>query len=230
MRVQALGETPRARPTAAWHATPANFSWRVHAPHKLAAVPTGTTHPKAVFCWRCAHTNGARDPTIAHAPQCALRAARTSARPNRWACSQIYARMQLCARKRCERAPASLRCARATAQTRRETPRERAGPARTQRPRGMPCVVPGLRSGARWGPRTGAAGPAAILCVRQLGSQALLFAPQWARIGNQGTVGNRYLRGMSIPPAHNRSPPCIVIIQYTAYRVGALPPLTSVSW
>ena len=119
VRVQALGETPRARPTAAWHATPANFSWRVHAPHKLAAVPTGTTHPKAVFCWRCAHTNGARDPTIAHAPQCALRAARTSARPNRWACSQIYARMQLCARKRCERAPASLRCARATAQTRR---------------------------------------------------------------------------------------------------------------
>ena len=71
---------------------------------------------------------------------------------------------------------------------------ERAGPARTQRPRGMPCVVPGLRSGARWGPRTGAAGPAAILCVRQLGSQALLFAPQRVRISNQGTVCNRHPR------------------------------------
>ena len=32
-----------------------------------------------------------------------------------------------------------------------------------------------------WGPRTGAAGPATILCVRQLGSQALLFAPQKVR-------------------------------------------------
>ena len=61
-------------------------------------------------------------------------------------------------------------------------------------------VVPGLSSGARgnhpysegevtivrappirvmlWGPRTGAAGQTAGLCVRQLGSQALLFAPQ----------------------------------------------------
>ena len=61
-------------------------------------------------------------------------------------------------------------------------------------------VVPGLSSGVRgnhpysggevtivrappirvmfWGPRTGAAGHTAGLCVRQLGSQALLFAPQ----------------------------------------------------
>jgi hypothetical protein len=81
-----------------------------------------------------------------------------------------------------------------------------------------------------WGPHTGAAGPAAILCMRQFGSQDLLFAPQRVRIGslgNQGTVCNRYPRGMSIPPAHNRSPPCIVIIQYTAYRVVALPPLRS---
>jgi len=61
-------------------------------------------------------------------------------------------------------------------------------------------VVPGLSSGARgnhpysggevtivrapqirvmlWGPHTGAAGQTAGLCVRQLGSQALLFAPQ----------------------------------------------------
>ena len=59
-------------------------------------------------------------------------------------------------------------------------------------------VVPGLSSGVRgnhpysggevtivsappirvmfWGPRTGAAGQTAGLCVRQLGSQALLFA------------------------------------------------------
>jgi hypothetical protein len=29
------------------------------------------------------------------------------------------------------------------------------------------------------------------------------------------------------PPTHNRSPPCIVIIQYTTYRVDALPPPTS---
>jgi len=58
--------------------------------------------------------------------------------------------------------------------------------------------------------------------------RSLLFAPQRARIvGNQGTICNRYPRGMSIPPAHNRSPPCIVIIHYTAYRVVALPPLTS---
>jgi hypothetical protein len=62
---------------------------------------------------------------------------------------------------------------------------------------------------------------------RQLGSQALLFARQRARTGNQGTICNRYPRGMSFPPAHNRSPPCIVNIQYTTYRVGALPPLTS---
>jgi hypothetical protein len=76
------------------------------------------------------------------------------------------------------------------------------------------------------GPRTGAAGPAAILCVRQLGSQAWL-APQRVKISNQGTVCNRYPRGISIPPPHNHSPPCIVIIQYTACRVGALPPLAS---
>jgi hypothetical protein len=63
-----------------------------------------------------------------------------------------------------------------------------------------------------WGPRTGAAGLAAILCVRQLGSQALLFAPQRASIGTQGTICNRYPRGMSIPPAHNRSPPCVVVM------------------
>jgi hypothetical protein len=75
-----------------------------------------------------------------------------------------------------------------------------------------------------WGQRTGAAGPAAILFVRQLGSQALLFAPQLIRIGNPGTVGNLCPRGMSIPPAHNRSPLCIVIIQYTVCRVVATPP------
>jgi hypothetical protein len=62
-------------------------------------------------------------------------------------------------------------------------------------------VVPGLSSGARgnhlysggevtivstvpirvmlWGPLTVAAGQTAGLCVRQLGSQDLLFAPQW---------------------------------------------------
>jgi hypothetical protein len=113
----------------------------------------------------------------------------------------------------------------------------------------LDSVVPGLSSGARgnhpflgggvtvvrtppirvmlWGPLTGTAWPAAILCARQLGSQALLFAPQRVRISNHDTVCNRYPGGISIPPAHNRSPPCIVIIQYTVFRVGALPPLAS---
>jgi hypothetical protein len=66
-------------------------------------------------------------------------------------------------------------------------------------------VVPGLSSGARgnhpfsggevtivrippirvmfWGPRSGAAGQTAGLCVRQLGSQTLLFAPQRVIVG-----------------------------------------------
>jgi hypothetical protein len=75
-----------------------------------------------------------------------------------------------------------------------------------------------------WGPRTIAAGVAAILCVRQLGSQALLLAPQLVKISNQGTVCNRYPLGISIAPAHNHSPPCIIIIQGTACRVDTLPP------
>jgi hypothetical protein len=75
-----------------------------------------------------------------------------------------------------------------------------------------------------WGPRTGAAGPAAILCVRQLGSQALLIAPQRVRIGNQGTICNRYPRGMSDPPAHNRSPPCIHQSPWSFVRSTEGPP------
>ena len=56
-----------------------------------------------------------------------------------------------------------------------------------------------------WRPRTGTAGQAAILCVRQLGSQALLFAPQRVTVSQRSQ--------------------CIAIIQYTACRVGSLPPL-----
>jgi len=60
-------------------------------------------------------------------------------------------------------------------------------------------------------------------CVRQLGSQALLFAPQRVRINSQDTVCNRYPRGISIPPAHNRSP-CVVIVQCTADGLGVPTP------
>jgi hypothetical protein len=52
-----------------------------------------------------------------------------------------------------------------------------------------------------WGPRTGAAGPAAILCVRQLGSQALLFAPQRVRISNQGKAA---LINLHVLPSETR--------------------------
>jgi hypothetical protein len=60
-----------------------------------------------------------------------------------------------------------------------------------------------------WRPRTGAAGQAAILCVRQLGSQALVFVPHWVIVSQRSQ--------------------CIAIIQYTSCRVGSLPPLHRVT-
>ena len=71
-----------------------------------------------------------------------------------------------------------------------------------------------------WGPRTGTAGPAAILGVRQLGSQALLFAPQRVRISTHNTVFDQHTGRISIPPMC-KSSPCIIVNQYTIARAPA---------
>ena len=67
---------------------------------------------------------------------------------------------------------------------------------------------------------THATGPAVILCVRKLGSPALLFAPQRVRISKHGAVCHRASKGdiyptcaQSFPGTRSRLCQCVCVCQ-----------------